>query len=397
MDRGPPRRGGGGTSFLAQKIDEKNRLKESISTHRTGLPDKLLKLFAARPPLEYLPPPRKKPPKQGYTGIGQYVEGFAAPGEEEYEPPAPETRPPEPRIMRNPELATQARVDFETKPEKQVRLAKERQQQAQQQVEENVKSWDPAKDPNVEGDPFKTLFVGRLSFDVTERKLRRELEEYGAIKSVRIVHDKNSGKPRGYAFVEFEHKADMKNAYKMADGRKIENRRVLVDVERGRTVPNWRPRRLGGGKGGEAREPKPPKDPKAQFVNKLIERAMAEQEREARKVADRERERGERDRERDRERRERENGREADGADKRGERDRERERSGRDRERERAARPDPGRDKDPREKEPRAERERERGDRERERDRDRKRERDDRGYDSSHKRAREERPRERDL
>ena len=40
------------------------------------------------------------------------------------------------------------------------------------------------------------------------------------------------------------------DAYKNADGRKIENRRVVVDVERGRTVPNWRPRRLGGGLGG---------------------------------------------------------------------------------------------------------------------------------------------------
>ena len=38
-------------------------------------------------------------------------------------------------------------------------------------------------------------------------------------------------------------------AYKQADGRKVDNRRVLVDVERGRTVPNWRPRRLGGGLG----------------------------------------------------------------------------------------------------------------------------------------------------
>lgn len=38
-------------------------------------------------------------------------------------------------------------------------------------------------------------------------------------------------------------------AYKQADGRKLDNRRVLVDVERGRTVPNWRPRRLGGGLG----------------------------------------------------------------------------------------------------------------------------------------------------
>jgi U1 small nuclear ribonucleoprotein len=47
------------------------------------------------------------------------------------------------------------------------------------------------------------------------------------------------GKSRGYAFIEFEHKKDMKEAYKLADGRKIEGRRVVVDVERGRTVENW--------------------------------------------------------------------------------------------------------------------------------------------------------------
>ena len=39
-------------------------------------------------------------------------------------------------------------------------------------------------------------------------------------------------------------------AYKHADGRKIDGRRVLVDVERARTVKGWRPRRLGGGLGG---------------------------------------------------------------------------------------------------------------------------------------------------
>ncbi|XP_058209889.1 U1 small nuclear ribonucleoprotein 70 kDa-like [Rhododendron vialii] len=41
----------------------------------------------------------------------------------------------------------------------------------------------------------------------------------------------------------------MKAAYKQADGKKLYNRRVLVDVERGRTVPNWWPRRLGSGLG----------------------------------------------------------------------------------------------------------------------------------------------------
>lgn len=39
------------------------------------------------------------------------------------------------------------------------------------------------------------------------------------------------------------------DAYKQADGRKLDNKRLLADVERGRTVPNWRPRRLGGGVG----------------------------------------------------------------------------------------------------------------------------------------------------
>ncbi|XP_065046506.1 U1 small nuclear ribonucleoprotein 70 kDa-like isoform X2 [Musa acuminata AAA Group] len=39
------------------------------------------------------------------------------------------------------------------------------------------------------------------------------------------------------------------SAYKQADGRKIDNKRVLVHVEQGRSVPNWRPQRLGGGLG----------------------------------------------------------------------------------------------------------------------------------------------------
>ncbi len=43
---------------------------------------------------------------------------------------------------------------------------------------------------------------------------------------------------------------DVSAAYKQADGKKIDGRRVLVDVERGRTVNGWLPRKLGGGLGG---------------------------------------------------------------------------------------------------------------------------------------------------
>ncbi|PRW61455.1 U1 small nuclear ribonucleo isoform A [Chlorella sorokiniana] len=370
MDRGPrPPAGGGGGFSVASRISEKKRMQEQVSSHRTGLPDRLLRLFAPRAPLPPYKGPPKRPPKLPYTGVAQYLEHFAEPGDPEYEPPAPETRPPEPRVFANPELPTQARVDLETKLEKDIRLRQERQQAAAAQREEAVQGWDPAKDPNAEGDPFKTLFVSRLSYDVTERKLKREFEEYGPIKRIRLVHDKNTGKPRGYAFIEYEHKDDMKQAYKMADGRKIEDKRCLVDVERGRTVPNWRPRRLGGGKGGERRlHPMPPKDIKKQFVARLLERAIAEKERAQRKDGSEKEEAPREERERRRERsRERDEGRPRERSRERSERERsERERSDRDRgERERS-------DRD-------RYRERERSSRD---DRDRKRERSrERGYD----------------
>ena len=41
----------------------------------------------------------------------------------------------------------------------------------------------------MQGDAFKTLFVSRISFETTEKKLKRELEEYGPIKRIRLVQD----------------------------------------------------------------------------------------------------------------------------------------------------------------------------------------------------------------
>jgi U1 small nuclear ribonucleoprotein 70kDa len=96
---------------------------------------------------------------------------------------------------------------------------------------------------------YNTLFVGRLAYEVTERRLLREMEAYGAVKDIKIIKDKE-GKSRGYAFVEYEHEEDMKRAYRAADKLRVEGREIVVDVERGHTVPSWLPRRLGGGLGG---------------------------------------------------------------------------------------------------------------------------------------------------
>ncbi|KAJ6413130.1 hypothetical protein OIU84_006019 [Salix udensis] len=203
------------------------QLKLIGQSHPTGLTTNLLKLFEPRPPLEFKPLPEKRkcPP---YSGMAQFVSNFAEPGDLEYAPPIKEA---------------------ETRAQKKARIHMARLEKGAEKAVEELQKYDPNNDPNVSGDPYKTLFVARLNYETTESKIKRELESYGPIKQVRMVADKVSNKPRGYAFIEYMHTRDMKAAYKQADGRKLDGRRVLVDVERGRTVPNWRPRRLGGGLG----------------------------------------------------------------------------------------------------------------------------------------------------
>jgi len=115
---------------------------------------------------------------------------------------------------------------------------------------ERAKNWDPKNNPNATSDAYKTLFVARLSYDIDKADLRDEFERYGPVKQIVLVRNTDTKKPRGYAFIEFESSHDLKDAFRRADGRKLKGRRILVDVERGRTVPDWKPRKLGGGLGG---------------------------------------------------------------------------------------------------------------------------------------------------
>lgn len=68
---------------------------------------------------------------------------------------------------------------------------------------------NPAEDEEAVGDPYKTLFVGRLPHSVTEADLRKEFGVYGALERVRVVQNKD-GKSRGYAFLVFDREKDMK-------------------------------------------------------------------------------------------------------------------------------------------------------------------------------------------
>ena len=95
--------------------------------------------------------------------------------------------------------------------------------------------------------------MARLSYATTEERLRKEFEIFGKIDFVRIVKNLE-GKSRGYGFITFRHEKDAIYARDKADGRRVDNHRILVDKELGRTKKSWLPRRLGGGKGGESRQ-----------------------------------------------------------------------------------------------------------------------------------------------
>ncbi|KAL4112383.1 hypothetical protein QTP88_016185 [Uroleucon formosanum] len=250
------------------------------------LPPNLLALFAPRDPVPYLPPVAKLPHEKktrGYLGVGNFMDLFEDPKD---------TPPP---------------TKIETREERLERRRREKAEQVAYKLEQEIALWEPHSVANATTDPFKTLFVARINYDTSESKLRREFELYGPIKKIVVTHNKIDGKPRGYAFIEYEYERDMHSAYKHADGKKIDGRRVLVDVERARTVKGWLPRRLGGGLGGTRRG-----GPEVNLKHSGREDNERERERYAREMAgsrsgrsvttERDRERDYRDRDRDRER-----------------------------------------------------------------------------------------------
>ncbi|CAA7050464.1 unnamed protein product [Microthlaspi erraticum] len=115
----------------------------------------------------------------------------------------------------------------------------------------NAGLYDPSGDSKAVGDPYCTLFVGRLSHLTTEDTLREAMSKYGRIKSLRLVRHIVTGASRGYAFVEYETEKEMRRAYEDAHHSFIEDREIIVDYNRQQLMPGWIPRRLGGGLGGK--------------------------------------------------------------------------------------------------------------------------------------------------
>ena len=99
---------------------------------------------------------------------------------------------------------------FETPKERKERLVREKAEKHKKVLAEREKRWDPHNNDNATKDPYKTLFVARLSYELTEDDLREEFSRFGRIRDVKLILDTETGKSRGYAFIEFERSNDLK-------------------------------------------------------------------------------------------------------------------------------------------------------------------------------------------
>jgi len=97
---------------------------------------------------------------------------------------------------------------------------------------------------------MKNIFVGNLDFAATESSIRALFEQYGTVERVNIITDRDTGRSRGFGFVEMVDSAQADAAIAALNGREIDGRALNVNEAR--------PKASGGGGGGprQRREPR---------------------------------------------------------------------------------------------------------------------------------------------
>jgi len=94
---------------------------------------------------------------------------------------------------------------------------------------------------------MKNIFVGNLNFEATETAVRSLFETYGTVDRVNLATDRETGRARGFGFVEMSVNADADRAISELNGRDLDGRALTVNEARPK------PERSFGGGGGQRR------------------------------------------------------------------------------------------------------------------------------------------------
>jgi len=102
------------------------------------------------------------------------------------------------------------------------------------------------------------LYVGNLSYSSTEEDLRTLFAQAGTVKTVTVVKDRDTGRSRGFAFVEMDTPAEAQKAISLLNGNSYQERALTVNLARPREDrPDRSSDRRGGDRRGGNRERQP--------------------------------------------------------------------------------------------------------------------------------------------
>ncbi len=86
------------------------------------------------------------------------------------------------------------------------------------------------------------IFIGSLSYEVREDELRELFEEFGEVTSCKIIIDRETGRSKGFGFVEMAQKSDAQSAIEQLNGKSVQGRTIAVNEARPREERPRRPR-----------------------------------------------------------------------------------------------------------------------------------------------------------
>ncbi len=89
---------------------------------------------------------------------------------------------------------------------------------------------------------MRRLYVGNLSYSTNEDELRRQFEVYGEVTSATVIKDRETGRSKGFGFVEFAEDNAAQDAIVALNEREIDGRPIKVSEARPREEASRRPR-----------------------------------------------------------------------------------------------------------------------------------------------------------
>lgn len=90
----------------------------------------------------------------------------------------------------------------------------------------------------------QNLFIGSLAYATTDDTLKEFFQQVGAVSSARVITDRDSGRSKGFGFVEFDNEDDNQKAVDQLNGKELDGRAITVSIARPKED---RPRRDFGG------------------------------------------------------------------------------------------------------------------------------------------------------